>query len=112
MPNHEAVFGGVEGVVRKVLYPQAGVRGRKHAKPDLQHVHMDECDLCPIYKRSRQSQIYDTLALPDSQKSDSPYSHTTTPIQHRYAHPSHLSESLHFSLTLAGSGIRPASHIP
>jgi hypothetical protein len=59
VPDDEAVFGGVEGVVCEVLDPGGGVCGREHAEADLEHEHVNERYLGPVIKVRLESKGYD-----------------------------------------------------
>jgi len=48
VPDDKSVLGGVEGMIRQVLDPCAGVRLWQHSKAHLQHVHVDKGDLRPV----------------------------------------------------------------
>lgn len=50
MQDCESVFCGVESVVGEMLDPERGVLGGEHAQSDLEHVHVDEGYLGPVYE--------------------------------------------------------------
>lgn len=56
VPNDEAVFGGVEGMVCEVLDPGGSVCGGEHAEANLEHEHVDEGYLGPVVKVGLQSE--------------------------------------------------------
>lgn len=64
MPDDESVLGGVKGVVGEMLDPDRSVRFGEHAEADLQQIHVDECDLCPVDECWSKSKRWVTLALP------------------------------------------------
>lgn len=62
VPNNKPVFGGVEGMIRQVLDPCAGMCFWQHPKAHLQHVHVDKGDLRPVGESGLQAESCTLLA--------------------------------------------------
>ena len=57
VPDYEAVLSSVEGVVGEMLDPNGCVCLGKHTEANLQQIHVYECDLCPVDKRWRETEL-------------------------------------------------------
>ena len=56
--THQAIFGGVEEVVKEMLVPRRGVGGWKGAQPDSKDVHVQERYLRPGAEGWCEAKIY------------------------------------------------------